>query len=461
MQIFKAKLLFDGEKWLSDKYFQVGEDGLFQDLELGQIDDDIKDNRVQLGVVIPGFVNCHSHSFQRAMAGLGERISNQNTTDSFWTWREQMYRLAHWLTPVTFRVITDWLYIEMLESGYTSVGEFHYLHKTSSGKSYDNACEMALQVIDSAQTHQIRLCLLPVLYQQGGIGKPLFPKQKPFGMETLEEYHHYFQKLSSQIPIDFNVGIVAHSIRAVSEEALLELSKEYGKQDIPIHIHIAEQPAEVEESLQYYQKRSVDFLFDTVEITPNWTLIHATHISSDELERIIISGPSVGLCPITEANLGDGIFPAQAFLKDGGHTAIGSDSNIRIDPFEELRTLEYSQRYHLGVRACLANEEYPSSGYRVAHECYYGGAKSLKMPIGKLKNGFYADFVVLWEDHPSMIHLNPETLWDELIYAGSRELIQDVYVSGKQIVSHGKHKQRAKGLHAFRQVLSSSDFPKI
>lgn len=455
---FQADLLFDGEHWHPAQYFQVDSAGLFRKIAPADLTDSLKTQATALGVVIPGFINCHSHSFQRGMAGLGERLSKANAQDSFWTWREQMYGLAQALTPETFRVIADWLYIEMLEAGYTSVGEFHYLHKQPSGAAYDNPCEMAQQLIASAQEVQIRLCLLPALYQQAGIGKPLLARQFPFGMDSLQEYGDYHQILSQILPAGFALGAVIHSIRAVAREQLQEFSQIYGTQNIPIHIHIAEQQAEVEESLQHYKKRPVEFLLDEVSLNNNWTLIHATHITSEERQGIVHSGALVGICPITEANLGDGIFPMKEFLAEGGKMAIGSDAHIRIDPFEEMRWLEYSQRYRWQARTCLSNEHLLSVGHNLATQCYAGGARSLHLKVGALKEGFQADFLTLHRDHPSLLRLNPQTLWDELIFAGSRELIQTVYVAGDPMVFEGKHILREKKLQALRSLFQAETF---
>lgn len=451
MKTFHAQMLFDGTQWQSSKVFQVTDEGLFLDADLPSLEEIPASEITSLGVVIPGFINCHSHSFQRAMAGLGERISESAGNDSFWTWRDQMYRLAHRVTPETFKVIADWLYVEMLQAGYTSVGEFHYLHKQSNGQSYDDVCEMAQQLITSASETQVRLCLLPVFYQHAGIGQKLLEKQNPFGMATLQEFTDFHQLLSSRIPEGNMLGAAAHSIRAVDQEALEGFVQHFGKQEIPLHIHIAEQPAEVEESLKNYGERPVEFLLNRFSIDSNWTLVHATHITEQEQKAMAESGAVVGICTLTEANLGDGIFPTKSWLNKGGAIAIGSDSHIRIDPFEELRWIEYGQRYQQGTRACLTTVESPSPGLNLAAQCYQGGRQSLKLPVGHLKNGNHADFVVLRSDHPSAFRQDPKTLWDELLFAGSREMVDQVYVGGNCVVNKGQHLLRSEKLEALRQ----------
>lgn len=451
--LFHAHLLFDGEQWQRSCYFQVDPQGMFTELEPSALEESAKAQAQSFPVVIPGFVNCHSHSFQRGMAGLSEGLSQANAHDSFWTWREQMYGLAHTLTPETFRVIADWLYVEMLEAGYTSVGEFHYLHKKPTGEAYENPCEMAQQLAESAQETQIRLCLLPTLYQQSGMGKPLLDKQRPFGMKTLEDYENYRQALLAAVSVP--QGVALHSLRAVGHESLLNFLRLYENQNLPIHIHIAEQQGEVEESLAFYGQRPVEFLLQEANVGAHWTLIHATHITPEEREAIVQSGATVGICPITEANLGDGIFPLKEFLQAGGTLAIGSDSHIRLDPFEELRWLEYSQRYRFEARACLADEQNLSVGHLLASRCYLGGAASLQMKVGALRTGHQADFIVLRTDHPSMLRQNPQTLWDELIFAGSRELVEAVYVGGVPVVFQGKHRLREEKLQALRCLFQS------
>ncbi|WP_163835966.1 formimidoylglutamate deiminase [Spartinivicinus ruber] len=436
MKIFHAQLLFDGQQWLKSKYFQVDPNGIFHDLPTTTV---MKEQCEELGIVIPGFINCHSHSFQRAMAGLGEKRSADQKQDSFWTWRDKMYQLVQTLDPESFKTIADWLYVEMLESGYTSVGEFHYLHKKPNGHAYNTPIEMALQLLYAGVQTGIRICLLPVLYQQGGFGVPLQPKQHPFGMASLEEYTQYHHSLHSHIPNGFQLGVAAHSIRAIDKHTLQEFTNIYNNKNIPIHIHIAEQPAEVADAIKFYGKRPVELLIDNVEVNKNWSLIHATHINSEELKGILNAGATVGICPLTEANLGDGIFPMRAYLEQGGKIAIGSDSHIRIDPFEELRLIEYSQRYQDNERACLANTDFLSPGLRLAYECYLGGKQSLKLNIGSLHEGHYADFIVLREDHPATLRLDTNTLWDELIFAGGREVVKDVYTGGIKIVSQGQH----------------------
>ncbi|MFT5162419.1 MAG: formimidoylglutamate deiminase [Alteromonadaceae bacterium] len=448
MKYFQAKWLFDGNQWHRDVSFSVDDKGLFSRCTLTDDGAEVK----SLGVVIPGFINCHSHSFQRAMAGLGERISLGQGEDSFWSWREQMYKLVQALTPDTFKQIADWLYVEMLEAGYTSVGEFHYLHNKPNGEAYADSTELATRLYASGVETGIRVCMLPVLYKNGGMGKPLETRQLPFGMADLAQYERYHQQLQQKVPQGHGLGVTAHSIRGVDKDSLKAFAALYNERGIPIHIHIAEQPAEVEDSLAFYGKRPVEFLLDDIGINQNWTLVHATHVTELERQGMAKVNAVVGICPLTEANLGDGIFPMKEFMAEKGAISIGSDSHIRIDPFEELRLIEYSQRYKLGARACLTHKDGVSPGHNLAAACYAGGLQSLKLNTGYLMDGFLADFVELNEDHPALLRQDPATMWDEMIFAGGRELVKNVYTSGKQVVFDSKHSLHDDKLEGLREL---------
>lgn len=453
MSVFTARWLFDGSQWLANQAFTVDDNGLFY-----QISADIaaQSDAKALGVVVPGFINCHSHSFQRAMAGTGERIAKGAGKDSFWSWREQMYHLVQHLNPDTFKQVADWLYIEMLEAGYTSVGEFHYLHNQPNGKPYDDVTELASRLYQSGIETGMRVCMLPVLYKNGGLGKPLEQHQLPFGMADLAVYQDYHQQLAAKVPQGHGLGVTAHSIRGVDKDTLKAFAASFNDTGMPIHIHIAEQPAEIQASLDYYGERPVKWLIDEVGINQHWTLVHATHVTAQEVQMMADVNAVVGICPLTEANLGDGIFPMTDFLpqvvQGRGAIAIGSDSHIRIDPFEELRLIEYSQRYKLLGRACLTHDDGVSPGHNLASLCYAGGLQSLKLNNGFLRDGFAADFVELRDDHPAMLRQDPQTLWDEAIFAGGRELVKNVFTGGKQVVFDGKHPQHDQALAGLKAL---------
>lgn len=455
MQYFQAKWLFDGNQWLPEQVFAVDDQGWFIDVSPDLVDG-MEPSMVQsLGVVIPGFINCHSHSFQRGMAGLGERCRRDGQQDSFWSWRQQMYQLVQTLNPDSFKQVADWLYVEMLEAGFTSVGEFHYLHNQPDGQPYADRLILAKMLYQSAMDTGIRLCLLPVLYKNGGINQALTTQQLAFQIPDIHHYQEYHQSLQEQVPEGHGLGVCAHSIRGVDRQTLREFAHCYNPQQQPIHIHVAEQQQEVSACLQHYGTRPVQFLLDAIGINDNWTLVHGTHIEQQEINGILAAQAVVGICPLTEANLGDGIFPMVTFMQGGGRIAMGSDSHIRIDPFEELRWIEYSQRYQLQRRACLADQHRVSPGFNLAQACYRGGEQSLQLKVGRLQQGFRADFIELDQHHPALLRQQPETLWDELIFAAGKEVVKNVYVGGIKRVSQGKHHDRDSKLAQLKRVYCS------
>lgn len=448
MRHFHAHLLFDGQQWHHNVSFAVDELGVYHQSSCQRSDPNV----IMLNTVIPGFVNCHSHSFQRAMAGMGERLSGEPGKDSFWTWRAQMYHLVQKLSPDEFQRIADWLYIEMLEAGYTSVGEFHYLHHQPDGTHYDKDIELSLRLIRAGVHTGMRLTMLPVFYRLGSFGQAMQSHQLPFKTESFSDYLSFYQAIADKIPRGHNIGACAHSVRGVDLASLQAMASAFNPTEQPIHIHIAEQPAEVNDCINFYGKRPVQLLLDDVGLTEKWTLVHATHINDEECQGIIDSNAVVGICPLTEANLGDGVFPMTQFFNSGGHFAIGSDSHIRIDPFEELRLIEYSQRLTLLSRACLATTAQPSPGLNLARRTYQGGNQSLMNRSGRLAEGYYADFIELNPDHPALFRLDPQTLWDELIFSGGREMIHSVYSRGNRVVTQGKHRHHDDALDALKDI---------
>jgi formimidoylglutamate deiminase len=429
-----SELLFDGKVWLNDVIFEVDSNGIISEFQEGSQKDGYN-----LGVVIPGFVNCHSHSFQRAMAAKSEQVHDFSNNDSFWTWRETMYDLVDKLDQSAFENIAEYTYMDMLEAGFTSVGEFHYLHRDKAPNSNKLLGE---SVLSAAEKTGIRISLFPVLYQQGGIGIELEAKQERFNL-SIDEMIEHWGKLSKIIKAGYGLGLSIHSLRAVNKENMDKLCKFQRDLDCVMHIHISEQPAEVQQVKEAYGKSPVEYLFANYLVNEKWCLIHATHVTEKEVSLMAESGCTIGVCPITEANLGDGIFPLDSYLNQGGSFAIGSDSHVRIDPLEELRLLEYSQRYRDLKRNRIAQESFNGSvGETLASQCYQGGEKALGLKVGALKEGYYGDFIVLNADVPCIRLKNKTTLMNEIIFNGSPTLIDEVYVSGIKKVSSGKHLQK-------------------
>lgn len=395
-------------------------------------------------LAIPGMPNAHSHAFQRALSGFGEQRSG---SDSFWSWREAMYRLAGRITPEDMLVVARQAFLEMLRGGFTSVAEFHYVHHMPDGRP---GPEMASAVVQAAAEAGIRLLLLPVFYQSGGFNRPAGPEQRRFVHKSIEDYCRLLQQLKG-VPF----GIAAHSLRAVTPENLKQLievvNKEYGKH-IPIHIHISEQKLEVEECKKLYGSTPIEILSKTVQLDSSWNLVHATHASEAERRLLVQCDATVVLCPVTEAYLGDGLFAADEFKDAGGRLAIGSDSNCRIDAVEELRWLEYGQRLRKQQRARFADEK--DLGKSIWQRTCAGGAAALAQPLGAIAVGNYADLVVLNEQSGPWLGHEVETLLDTLIIGGNRSDIAAVYVGGKRLVDHGESSSTRASADEFARVVA-------
>ena len=373
---------------------------------------------------VPGMPNAHSHSFQRALCGYGEAAQSKGSVrDSFWSWREYMYRLAEKITEQDLYVIARQAFGEMLAAGFTSVAEFHYLHHQPDGKQ---SPAMGQAVIAAARNTGIRLLLLPVLYQQGGFAQPPAATQSRFVHDEIEEFCRLLEQLSAT-----PLGIAPHSLRAVAVEdlsAILNAVDSVLGAHYPIHIHISEQIREVEECVAHHGARPLEVLSKYTELGPRWSLVHGTHFSQDELTLASASRCQVVLCPLTEAYLADGIFPATDFQRLGGCWAIGSDSNARIDPIEELRLLEYGQRLRDQLRARLANEQ--SLGATMWQQACEGGAAALDMQLGRIEAGCFADLTV-FAQKGALNGPAAEVLADALIIGGSRQEVAAVYVGGE------------------------------
>jgi formiminoglutamate deiminase len=424
--------------WAPDVLIETGEDGL---ITLVKADaGPCPGVRRLAGAALPGLPNLHSHTFQRGMAGLAERRGP--AADSFWSWREVMYGFLGRLTPDDVEAIAAMAMVEMLEGGFTSLAEFHYLHHAPDGAPYANRAEMAERLAAAAATTGICLTLLPVLYAHGGFGGAAAgPGQRRFlndrdGYLALREGSAVaLRGLPGAV-----LGAAPHSLRAVTAEELAWLANV--ATGGPIHIHVAEQVKEVEDCLAWSGRRPVEWLLDHAEVDARWTLIHATHMTPDETQAVAASGAVAGLCPITEANLGDGIFEAVAFLGQGGRLGVGSDSNVEITASGELRLLEYGQRLKHRGRNMLAAREGLSTGEALYREALAGGAQALGQPVGALAPGRRADIVTLDLAHPTFAGAGPESWLDAYVFNAGSAAIRDVLVGGRQVVAEGRHLAR-------------------
>jgi formimidoylglutamate deiminase len=405
---------------------------------------------MRLGCLLPAPVNLHSHAFQRAMAGMTERRSAGQ--DSFWTWRALMYRFLERLTPQDVQAIAAQVMVEMAEAGYAAVAEFHYLHHQPDGRPYDNLAEMAEQIVSAADETGFGLTLLPVLYQRGGCdGRALGPGQVRFGNDP-DRYGRLWQASVAAVRglKDARVGVAPHSLRAVTVEGL-GLAAGLAP-DAPVHIHLAEQVAEVDEVFAHTGARPVEWLLANAAVDGRWCPIHCTQMLPHETEGLARSGAVAGLCPITEANLGDGIFDGLRWRAAGGVFGVGSDSNVRISLTEELRLLEYSQRLRDRGRALLADEA-QSTGRVLFEGAALGGAKAAGRASGRIAVGAWADLLAL---DMTSLHLEGragDEILDALVFAGENQPVAEVWSAGRHIVQGGRHVARAAVGARFRQVM--------
>src|SRR6266581_1953192 len=406
------------------------------------------------GPVIPGMANAHSHAFQRAMAGLAERVGSSE--DSFWTWREVMYSFLKQLTPEHLQAIAAQVYCEMLKNGYTAVAEFHYLHNAPDGKPYANRVEMAEQHLLAARQTGIAITMLPSLYAYGNFGEePLAPAQKRFAgsPDSILGMVSALKKQIGDNP-DMRLGVAPHSLRAVSPAMLKDLVAGLSAIDrkAPIHIHLAEQIKEVNDCLTWSGQRPVEWLLSNIPVDSRWCLAHCTNISQSEAEKLSASGAGVGLCPTTEGNLGDGIFPFSRFREKRGRWGIGGDCHVSQTPVEELRWLEYVQRLVARRRNIAASPAQPSVGATLWREAAAGGARALARPMGAIAPGMRADLVVLDPEHINLVGRNGDGLLEALLFAGDGQMVKHVMVGGKWIVRDGRHPDEAVIAARYRQV---------
>lgn len=395
--------------------------------------------------VIPGVPNLHSHAPQRAMAGLAERagLTAAERADSFWSWREVMYRYLERMDPDALYHIARQLYVEMLKAGYTSVAEFHYVHHDSAGQPYANPAEMGLQCIRAAADTGLGLTMLPVLYRYSGFGGIEAGAGQRRFVNDAAAYDKIFSQLVTATAGDPNAhcGMALHSLRAVSPALIGDvLSLRSGQSGLPLHIHIAEQVAEVEQCLAWSGQRPIEWLFNNVDVGPDWCLVHATHALAPEIHSMAASQCVVGLCPTTEANLGDGFFDLTGFTNGEGRWGIGSDSHISISPVEELRWLEYGQRLRSRIRNVAASKEHPSTGRQLLESALAGGAQASGRKLGAIAPGHRADLVALNSKHPRMYGRAGDSRLDSWIFSGNEGLVSDVYVGGVRLIAAGRHK---------------------
>jgi formimidoylglutamate deiminase len=404
------------------------------------------------GIAVAGLPNLHCHAFQRGMAGLAERRGPKG--DSFWTWREVMYRFLEYLSPDDVEAIAAFAYMEMLETGFTSVGEFHYLHHDIDGRPYADIAEMAARIGAAAATSGIGLTLLPSFYAYGGFGAaPPAAGQRRF-INDPDRFLTLVERTRAAVARlpTARVGIAPHSLRAVTPETLRVVCA--AMPDGPIHIHAAEQFREVEESIASLGQRPIEWLHANAQVNSRWCIVHATHATDAELRAVRTAGAVVGLCPLTEASLGDGIIDGAGYLAAGGRFGIGTDSNIQIDAAAELRQLEYGQRLKLQARNVMTVQEGESTGRRLFDTALAGGAQALQRPIGALAAGLRADIVVLDASHPDLASRAGDRWLDAWIFVAGRSAVKAVLVGGEWVAQAGRHRSRPSIEARYRGVIT-------
>jgi formimidoylglutamate deiminase len=447
--LFFDTALLDG-RWEQDVRMAIDAGGWITRVETGATP---RGARHTPGVAVPGVPNVHSHAFQRALAGLTERGSE--TGDSFWSWRERMYTFLETLDPEGVEAVAGRLYSELLRHGFTSVVEFHYLRNDPRGRAYDDPVEMGRRVLAAAQRTGIGVTILPALYRASDFGGVAPVAGQRRFTASVEDLIGDIAVLGAGAPAaTVRVGLALHSLRAVPPEDLAVAVEAVRGMDpeIPIHIHVAEQEREVEACVAWSGSRPVEWLLDHAPVDHRWCLIHATHVDGAELDAIAASGAVVGLCPTTEANLGDGIFPFAEYARLGGAWAIGTDSHVGRSPVGELRMLEYGQRLITRTRNVAAAGRHRSTGRTLLEGAWSGGAQASGRRIGRLAPGYRADVVVLDPEHSSLVGRGGDDLLDSWVFSGDASPVREVFVGGQLAVTGGRHVREDEIGAAYRAV---------
>ena len=443
-------LLPDG--WAEAVTLRFGADGFLTSVTSGAVPEGVP---VAAGPVIPGLPNVHSHAFQRAMAGLTQHAGPAG--DDFWTWRKAMYGFVERLSPEAVEAVAAYLYVEMLRHGYTAVGEFHYLHHQADGTPYADRAELSHRIVAAARRAGIGLTHLPVLYACGDFGgAPPAPGQRRF-LNDVEGLGRIVEAVAAACAGDPQVrlGLAPHSLRAVTPGQLRDALAWLDAFDAtaPVHLHVAEQVREVEACLAWSGRRPVAWLLDHAPVSDRWCLIHATHMTPGETTALAVTGAVAGLCPTTEADLGDGLFPAENYLRAGGRFGVGSDSHTRVSAAEELRLLEYGQRLGRRRRNVLRVGATASVGAGLYRAALAGGARALGRPLGRLAPGCRADLLVLDGAHPLLAGKTGDRILDTYVFSGGSALIRDVLVGGRHVVREGHHPEAASAAEGFARVM--------
>lgn len=428
MKKYTFKALLQREGWVRNPTITLDDQGMISNIEENA---EIKGEEIN-GYAIPGFQNAHSHAFQYAMAGKGEIHESAEHGDDFWTWREQMYSLALSITPDDAYSIAGKLYRDMVKNGYTAVAEFHYVHHQPDGSPYDNLAEMGEALLYAAKDAGIKITLIPIFYQMGGFGKMPGERQRRFISPTVEEYFKLLDATEQTVRQydNANIGVGIHSMRGVKHEDILRVAQEYDT-SMPFHIHISEQLQEVEDCMTFLGCRPVEWMLDNVEMNNGFHLVHATHLNDREIRGIAESGANVVICPSTEGNLGDGIFPLRSFQQLGGKWSIGTDSHVGLNPFEELRLLDYGQRLISHRRNIMIGNGFNDSGRYSIDQSLLAGRKA----VNNFEENYFAvgqdfDACVINSSFNTLREVEIENLASRIIYTADRSAVIGTFVKG-------------------------------
>ena len=435
MKHYAFKGILQNKGWLENMAITIDRDGIIVDI------DQVNGNEVDAGYALPGFQNAHSHAFQYAMAGLAEKHDADTTNGDFWSWREAMYRLALNISPDHLEDIATMLYAEMIRHGYTSVAEFHYVHHDKNGKPYDNLAEMGSRLVAAAETAGINITLVPIFYQKGGFGVTPNERQKRFISSSVDDYMKLLDASQSVCKHykGANIAIGIHSMRGVEPDHIAEIAQ-FGPQNLPFHIHISEQLKEIEDSIEYLGKRPVEWLAENVALTDRFHLVHATHLTENETASIAQSGANVVLCPTTEGNLGDGIFPLRKYQELGGKWSIGTDSHVGLNPLEELRLLDYGQRLVSHKRNTFNSVDQGDSGLFAFEMASTAGRKAMNnfeeqfFEVGKPLN------TIVYDDKSPLIETSSiENMASTILYSSDASMQQATIINGEEVATAGQH----------------------
>ena len=436
MKTYHLKGLLQQKGWLLDPFVTINSKGKITKIATSGISDEYIN-----GYVIPGFQNAHSHAFQYAMSGLAEIHNYQSRKDDFWAWRYAMYRVALSVNPEQLESIATMLYVEMLRNGYTSVAEFHYLHHDDKGLPYTNMSELGERLISAAKTAGIHITLIPIFYQKGGFGQPAEAYQRRFLSKDVDDYFRLLEDSIKSIRHYENaqIGFGIHSLRAADQVSMKRIFKE-GPADRPIHLHLAEQLKEVEDCINYHGERPAQWLLNQGLLNERFHLIHCTHLNSKEVKGVAESQARVVLCPATEGNLGDGLFELRSFQNRGGKWSIGTDSQINLNPIEELRILDYGQRTKTHDRAQFTSEHQGDAGKFAIDMTWHNG----RIAMGEKKSNFltvgdFLDAVILNANTPLISVSKPETILATLVYSGQTSDLMGTLVNGQWVIKNQKH----------------------